>query len=89
MVFVITQQLKTPQIPCFFCCVAKLCRESCPSLVQFNVANHAILVTHFNPKKVVGDTIVFKRSAYVYEPQAVGTSTNPIKLQKPPRCVKM
>ena len=72
-----------------FCCVAKLCRESRPFLVQFYVANHAVLVTHFNPKKVVGDTIFFKRSAYVYEPQAVGTSTNPIKLQKPPRCVKM
>ena len=39
-----------------FCCVAKLCRESRPFLVQFYVANHAVLVAHFNPKKSVGDT---------------------------------
>ena len=44
-----------------FCCVAKLCRESRPFLVQFYVANHAVLVAHFNPKKVVGDTKIFLR----------------------------
>ena len=37
-----------------FCCVAKLCRESRPFLVQFYVANHAVLVAHFNPKKSGG-----------------------------------
>ena len=31
--------------------VAKLCRESRPFLAQFYVANHAVLVTHFNPQK--------------------------------------
>ena len=37
-----------------FCCVAKLCRESRPFLAQFYVANHAVLVTHFNPQKSDG-----------------------------------
>ena len=37
-----------------FCCVAKLCRESRPFLAQFYVANHAVLVTHFNPTKSGG-----------------------------------
>ena len=44
-----------------FCCFAKLCRESRPFLIQFYVANHAVLVAHFNPKKVVGDTNFFLR----------------------------
>ena len=48
-----------------FCCVAKLCRESRPFLVQFYVANHSVLVAHFNPKKVVGDNNFFKRSAKI------------------------
>ena len=34
-----------------FGCVAKLCRKSRPFLAQFYVANHAVLVTHFNPPK--------------------------------------
>ena len=46
-----------------FCCVAKLCRESRPFLVQFYVANHAVLVAHFNPKTSAGwHTKKFKRS---------------------------